>query len=222
MASLHQPVKFITLLTLVTLLVISVGQLLHLLPGQEDESRQHWKRFAEALADRLFEATQQSDFKSLESILNDSLAQNPDIDALTVRTNSGNSLSFENHSNTTSIPEPVTERVLEVPISRGYEALGSLKLNIHESVGNQGMSFLQLGLLLLLSGLITYLMWRRGPSDETVIKSIIPERVRSAFNALSEGLLIMDDKRVFDLMKDFGTSKSTKIDSIFDSLLVPR
>ncbi|MET0091551.1 MAG: hypothetical protein ABW068_16305, partial [Candidatus Thiodiazotropha sp.] len=29
-------------------------------------------------------------------------------------------------------------------------------------------------------------------------------------------------KRVFDLMKDFGTSKSTKIDSIFDSLLVPR
>ncbi|MET0091439.1 MAG: hypothetical protein ABW068_15715, partial [Candidatus Thiodiazotropha sp.] len=29
------------------------------------------------------------------------------------------------------------------------------------------------------------------------------------------------DKRVFDLMKDFGTSKSTKIDSIFDSLLVP-
>ncbi|MET0049521.1 MAG: hypothetical protein ABW095_00390, partial [Candidatus Thiodiazotropha sp.] len=28
-------------------------------------------------------------------------------------------------------------------------------------------------------------------------------------------------KRVFDLMKDFGTSKSTKIDSIFDSLLVP-
>ncbi|MET0049835.1 MAG: hypothetical protein ABW095_02000, partial [Candidatus Thiodiazotropha sp.] len=27
-------------------------------------------------------------------------------------------------------------------------------------------------------------------------------------------------KRVFDLMKDFGTSKSTKIDSIFDSLLV--
>ncbi|MET0052297.1 MAG: TRAP transporter substrate-binding protein DctP, partial [Candidatus Thiodiazotropha sp.] len=30
-----------------------------------------------------------------------------------------------------------------------------------------------------------------------------------------------EDKRVFDLMKDFGTSKSTKIDSIFDSLLVP-
>ncbi|MET0051337.1 MAG: hypothetical protein ABW095_09705, partial [Candidatus Thiodiazotropha sp.] len=30
------------------------------------------------------------------------------------------------------------------------------------------------------------------------------------------------NKRVFDLMKDFGTSKSTKIDSIFDSLLVPR
>ncbi|MET0051335.1 MAG: hypothetical protein ABW095_09695, partial [Candidatus Thiodiazotropha sp.] len=32
----------------------------------------------------------------------------------------------------------------------------------------------------------------------------------------------LSDKRVFDLMKDFGTSKSTKIDSIFDSLLVPR
>ncbi|MCU7895664.1 MAG: hypothetical protein KZQ66_09120 [Candidatus Thiodiazotropha sp. (ex Lucinoma aequizonata)] len=28
-------------------------------------------------------------------------------------------------------------------------------------------------------------------------------------------------KRVFDLVKDFGTSPSTKIDSIFDSLLCP-
>ncbi|MCU7880047.1 MAG: hypothetical protein KZQ60_05455 [Candidatus Thiodiazotropha sp. (ex Lucinoma aequizonata)] len=28
-------------------------------------------------------------------------------------------------------------------------------------------------------------------------------------------------KRVFDLLKDFGTSQSTKIDSIFDSLLCP-
>ncbi|MCU7900018.1 MAG: hypothetical protein KZQ61_16730 [Candidatus Thiodiazotropha sp. (ex Lucinoma aequizonata)] len=29
------------------------------------------------------------------------------------------------------------------------------------------------------------------------------------------------NKRVFDLVKDFGTSQSTKIDSIFDSLLCP-
>ncbi|MCU7913484.1 MAG: hypothetical protein KZQ63_16830 [Candidatus Thiodiazotropha sp. (ex Lucinoma aequizonata)] len=28
-----------------------------------------------------------------------------------------------------------------------------------------------------------------------------------------------EDKRVFDLLKDFGTSQSTKIDLIFDSLL---
>ncbi|MCU7896811.1 MAG: hypothetical protein KZQ62_19405 [Candidatus Thiodiazotropha sp. (ex Lucinoma aequizonata)] len=28
-------------------------------------------------------------------------------------------------------------------------------------------------------------------------------------------------KRVFDLVKDFGTSQSTKIDSIFESLLCP-
>ncbi|MET0088739.1 MAG: hypothetical protein ABW068_01755, partial [Candidatus Thiodiazotropha sp.] len=36
------------------------------------------------------------------------------------------------------------------------------------------------------------------------------------------GEVLVEFKRVFDLMKDFGTSKSTKIDSIFDSLLVPR
>ncbi|MCU7895844.1 MAG: hypothetical protein KZQ62_13660 [Candidatus Thiodiazotropha sp. (ex Lucinoma aequizonata)] len=29
------------------------------------------------------------------------------------------------------------------------------------------------------------------------------------------------DKHVFDLVKDFGTSQSTKIDSIFDSLFSP-
>ncbi|MCU7903685.1 MAG: transposase [Candidatus Thiodiazotropha sp. (ex Lucinoma aequizonata)] len=31
----------------------------------------------------------------------------------------------------------------------------------------------------------------------------------------------LEIKRVFDLVKDFGTSQSTKIDSIFDSLLCP-
>ncbi|MCU7888046.1 MAG: helix-turn-helix domain-containing protein [Candidatus Thiodiazotropha sp. (ex Lucinoma aequizonata)] len=30
-----------------------------------------------------------------------------------------------------------------------------------------------------------------------------------------------NSKRLFDLVKDFGTSQSTKIDSIFDSLLSP-
>ncbi|MCU7895334.1 MAG: recombinase family protein, partial [Candidatus Thiodiazotropha sp. (ex Lucinoma aequizonata)] len=34
-------------------------------------------------------------------------------------------------------------------------------------------------------------------------------------------LMSKDNKRVFDLVKDFGTSQSTKIDSIFDSLLCP-
>ncbi|MCU7893795.1 MAG: hypothetical protein KZQ66_01095, partial [Candidatus Thiodiazotropha sp. (ex Lucinoma aequizonata)] len=31
----------------------------------------------------------------------------------------------------------------------------------------------------------------------------------------------ISNKRVFDLVKDFGTSQSTKINSIFDSLLCP-
>ncbi|MET0053162.1 MAG: glycosyltransferase family 39 protein, partial [Candidatus Thiodiazotropha sp.] len=48
------------------------------------------------------------------------------------------------------------------------------------------------------------------------IALFIPGLVSLLF-ALSTGRI----KRVFDLMKDFGTSKSTKIDSIFDSLLVP-
>ncbi len=208
MASLHQPVKAITALTLIALLVISTGQLMHVLPSQADEGLQHWKRFAEALADRLFEATQKSDFKRLESILNDSLAQNPDIDALTVRTHSGNSLSFENHFSTANTAEPVVGRMLEVPISRGYVVLGSLKLNIHESVRNNATTLVQLALLTILSGLIVYQLWRRGTADETVIKSIIPERVRSAFNALSEGLLIMDEKFRILLANDSFSNKT--------------
>ncbi|MCU7881915.1 MAG: hypothetical protein KZQ66_13955 [Candidatus Thiodiazotropha sp. (ex Lucinoma aequizonata)] len=32
---------------------------------------------------------------------------------------------------------------------------------------------------------------------------------------------LKNDKHIFDLAKDFGTSQSTKIDSIFDSLLCP-
>ncbi|MET0091632.1 MAG: hypothetical protein ABW068_16725, partial [Candidatus Thiodiazotropha sp.] len=48
------------------------------------------------------------------------------------------------------------------------------------------------------------------------------DRFRAQHSDFKHALTLEDlfPKRVFDLMKDFGTSKSTKIDSIFDSLLL--
>ncbi|MEJ2426020.1 MAG: PAS domain-containing protein, partial [Candidatus Thiodiazotropha sp.] len=53
--------------------------------------------------------------------------------------------------------------------------------------------YVQLALLLLLTGLIVPLLRRGDSPDESAFKSIIPDRVRSAFNALAEGLLILDE-----------------------------
>ncbi|MET0052886.1 MAG: hypothetical protein ABW095_17635, partial [Candidatus Thiodiazotropha sp.] len=66
-----------------------------------------------------------------------------------------------------------------------------------------------------------------GNEDNAAILKAEQE-AQSAFDRLvasgqvdAQVLNELQHKRVFDLMKDFGTSKSTKIDSIFDSLLVP-
>ncbi|MCU7880327.1 MAG: hypothetical protein KZQ66_15525 [Candidatus Thiodiazotropha sp. (ex Lucinoma aequizonata)] len=52
---------------------------------------------------------------------------------------------------------------------------------------------------------------------------VLADEIRSVLTeAITQGgTTLRDFKRVFDLVKDFGTSKSTKIDSIFDSLLCP-
>ncbi|MET0089045.1 MAG: hypothetical protein ABW068_03325 [Candidatus Thiodiazotropha sp.] len=65
-----------------------------------------------------------------------------------------------------------------------------------------------------------------------VSDQITGNQIGRVVNISAEGFMLLSEepvvtgsvyhKRVFDLMKDFGTSKSTKIDSIFDSLLVPR
>ncbi|MET0090674.1 MAG: PEP/pyruvate-binding domain-containing protein, partial [Candidatus Thiodiazotropha sp.] len=57
------------------------------------------------------------------------------------------------------------------------------------------------------------------PLEDAAILTRLTEQVRQTRQMKS--LFYLQTKRVFDLMKDFGTSKSTKIDSIFDSLLVP-
>ncbi len=58
---------------------------------------------------------------------------------------------------------------------------------------HNALVYVQLALLLLLTGLIVLLLRRGDSPDESAFKSIIPDRVRSAFNALAEGLLILDE-----------------------------
>ncbi|MET0066483.1 MAG: diguanylate cyclase [Candidatus Thiodiazotropha sp.] len=206
MASSHQAVRFSIALLLITLLAISIGQLIQPLTTRQDETA--WRQYAGTLAEQLVPAARQGDFKSLEAILNDSLAHNPVIDSLTVRTQNGNSLKFENHLSPRNHPLEARGMSFEAPIARGYENLGSVTVRLRQPVDNNLPLYTQLILLLVLAGLIVLLLRNRQTQEDTSARSIIPERVRSAFNALSEGLLILDEKFRILLANDSFSNKT--------------
>jgi diguanylate cyclase (GGDEF)-like protein/PAS domain S-box-containing protein len=209
MASPFYQVKFAVLLILITLLALIIGQFFQNYPIDETEAYQDKQRFSESLAQRLFPVVLKGDFAALESILDKALANKHDIRSVTVHTQTGNSLKFDNHRNTSPLSqEQLTTYEIKVPIQKEDETLGDLEVIFQEQGPISHYTHVELGLLALLTGLMLYLFFNRKLLGELSAKSIIPERVKSAFNALSEGLLILDEKHKILLVNDSFTNKT--------------
>ena len=210
-SSILFPLKIAIILILLCLFALTFGQLTGIVPDRETLDQDDRKRYSESLALKIYPAASNQDHSKLESLLNSAMAENEQILSATIHTLSGEKLAFGATRQEPPPSEAFFSREIQVPIGYGSKVLGTLAITFQAATPGTRLTFPEfamLGLSALLTGLVLYLFFSSNLSREFNAKSIIPERVRSAFNALSEGLIILDERHKILLANDSFSKKT--------------
>lgn len=203
----YSPLKLAILLVTLCLVLLTIAEISGQLPAGELQKEKKSHHYAQSLAAKLYPAVVANDQSLLDSILSTAIRENRQILSATVDTLSGERLAVNSphfarqssHNSTSSSYE------IDLPIGYGSKVRGTLSVRFLDSAPDESWSFIQISiscLWLLLIGLLLYLFLSENRQLELSAKSIIPERVRAAFNALSEGLLVIDEQNRIILTND--------------------
>ena len=158
----------------------------------------------------------ENDVEHLKRTLEDIIERNEDVHSLALKGRSGFELVVGGHENDgpDSPLDGLTSTYFRVPmIVKGVD-WGSLEVGFREVEDGAVLNLLSLAGLLLFVTLLCFVLYQhlfKPTLGKLNPKLILPERVRSAFNALSEGLIILDEKHQIILAND-SFSEKTNLD----------
>jgi diguanylate cyclase (GGDEF)-like protein/PAS domain S-box-containing protein len=210
---LQFPLKLLTTLVMLCQVVLIIGYLTGVFPDHESQQEHKRQHYSKSLATKLYPAASTNDHGTLDALLTSALADNQEVLSATVDTLSGEQLEYDfNHRNhQAELSQPLTIREVQVPISYASQVFGTLTMRYQAMSAEAQWSLTELSIFslsALLSVLLLLQFFGNHRTWEFNTKSIIPERVTSAFNALSEGLLILDEKHKIILANDSFCQKS--------------
>ncbi|MEJ2611589.1 MAG: diguanylate cyclase [Candidatus Thiodiazotropha sp.] len=190
--------KLTSILILLCLIGVTLGQLTGIFPDSDQQQLNSEKQLSESLAFALYPATSRNDHSTLTSLLNRVISENQEIFSVAVHMLSGDKLRvgprYPDGKN--SLQSTLSTHEILVPIGDGRKIIGTLTINFLVSPPSDLLDFTKLAILalsVLSIVLLIYLIFSGNLHQQFNTTSIIPERVRSAFNALSEGLVILDE-----------------------------
>ncbi|MET0070596.1 MAG: diguanylate cyclase [Candidatus Thiodiazotropha sp.] len=202
-------------LVLLTLSILLLGRLVGFVPDEEKTALQARKQFCESLAVQVSSAATKNDLQILRTTLESVVERNDDILSAALNNNRGVSLvAGEHEKHWVNVPlDRSTSTHVRVPIMAKQSRWGTLEVAFTPLSNESSLPLGTLGGLLLfvaLMGFVLYMIFIKRTLRELDPKAVIPERVRSAFNALSEGLIILDEKDQIILANDSFTEKINK------------
>ncbi|MBT8120210.1 MAG: diguanylate cyclase [Gammaproteobacteria bacterium] len=214
-------------LVMFTLSVILIADLFGIVPKKEIIMLDARKKVSEVLAVQLSVAVSKSEFDIVKSSLEYFVERNSDVVAASMTTIDGAVIhKFGKFINLTdSVVEDgsieSTDKVVVVPVFSGQERWGSVNVEFNSLYSGGFLSIISdsvLGILLFVSigCFFGYLFILRKALKVLDPKGVVPERVRSAFNTLSEGVLIVDNKEQIIMAND---AFAEKIDQEPEELL---
>ena len=192
-------------LVMFTLSVILIADLFGVVPKKEIIMLDARKKVCEVLAVQLSVAVSKSEFDIVKNSLQFFVERNNDVVAASMSTVDGTIIqkygefvSFQASGDETTNFKS-TDEIVIVPVFAGQERWGSVNVEFKSLYTGSLLSYLGnslLGLLLFVTlGCFTgYLFILRKALKVLDPKAVVPERVRAAFNTLSEGVLIIDNK----------------------------
>lgn len=190
-------------LALFTASILLLSGFFGLFPDREKENIVNRKILAESLAVQLTLLVANSQFRLAEQTIEGFIERNPETTAALMETKTG--LALVEVGDTARLRAAQegslsTDTHLKVPLLKGTRDWGTLHIQL-EPVYKYGwiswfsQSIYGLSLVLASSGFFGYLFIIRRTLRVLDPKNVIPERVKSAFNTLTEGVIIIDEKQ---------------------------
>jgi len=192
-------------LVMFTLSVILIADLFGIIPKKELITLDARKKICEVLAVQLSVAVSKSEFDIVNTSLELFVERNNDVIAASMSKIDGTVISefggFEDYkiSQLATGVDQSTDNIVIVPVFAGADRWGSVNVEF-ASIYSGGIysalteSILGMLLFVALGCFFGYLFILRKALKVLDPKAVVPDRVRKAFNTLSEGVLIVDKK----------------------------
>jgi diguanylate cyclase (GGDEF)-like protein len=189
-------------LVVLTVSLLLVGDLIGLVPNSQKGLLEGRANFCESLAVQFSLALSRGEAELVEATLDTLVKREDDVISAAIRNVGGRVVAQagDHKSNWIDIPlDKSTSTHVQVPVFHDRRRLGTVEVVFSRPQGTAdtfgfGSPFLVLVVFLALTSFFSYLFFLKRTLRELDPSSVIPERVKSAFNALAEGLVILDEK----------------------------
>lgn len=188
-------------LVLMTMSFLLIGDVLGLLPNEIEAKLDARKRVSESLAVQFSIYGQTKDATTIQVIMDNLLEHNDDIVSLALRLPDHKLLAFagEHEKHWTTLTDlKSTPTQLQVPIMSGDKVWGTVEilfkpLSVEGFVGVLQSPLFKLVMYFAFTGVVGYFLFMKRVLRELDPSKAIPARVKAAMDALSEGVLIIDE-----------------------------
>ena len=201
-STLKSPVMRLTFgVVSLTASLLLVAQLAGFLPDRSSLELEAREKFCESLAIQLSLAASRNDMRTIQNTLSSVVERNDDLLSAAIRTNSNTIKASEgNHERHWEEREDgrSTSTHVQVPILDNGQRWGTVELSFKPLEAERVWSLLTRSsysavFFVVIFGFGLYFLFLRRALKELDPSAVIPERVKAAFDVLTEGLLIVDN-----------------------------
>ncbi len=189
------------LVALASTLVILATLFLDVIPDRDGATRQAREAVAEALAVQLAERLAHDDAITIEKTLRHVVTRTPDLRSVGVRRADGELLvdSGGHAGRWQSTDDRSRAEEITVPLHAENGRWGRVELayaahDVHPVLGFFRQPLVQMLLFVTVGGWIVFGLYMRRALQHLDPSTVVPERVQGAFDAMAEGVVVLDAK----------------------------
>ena len=218
MKRLSPTIKISLALVMLTTSILVLAELIGLVPNEQEGILEGRKKFSESLAIQISAAATHNEAKFIEKTLTTVVQRNTDVLSAVLLSPDNLTLASAGDHERHWVKVPLkksTPTHVQVPILKLDELWATLQVSFsplqpRNTLASFFNSFVGLLFFVGLCGFLLFILFIKKVLRELDPGAVIPERVKSAFNALAEGLIIHDEKQQIILANDTFAEKVHK------------
>lgn len=185
------------LVALCSTLVLLADLFFGVFPDRAAQSREVRRHMAESLAVQVTSLLQEDDRKALQRTLENVAAHHDELRSLAVRRADGSIVVQAGDRRRASLDDASRLEQVTVPLTAGGQRWGSFEMAFKGEPGAQVSRWFTEPLVVTLMfvgvvGTLVFALYLRRALQHLDPTSVIPERVQGAFDAMSEGVVVLD------------------------------